>query len=225
MQKKFPGRSLSQFPLKRGARGICFSGGNQTCGNESTGKGNCERHPSDGEITCRRCRCGRLRFCSPVLGRNYSTVARKAPTVRKAADGGKCDGGPAGRPGSESVHGITLATLDAQNRCQVGPTILFDCPRPGVTRVIHRVLRLFFDMMTSDYYRLSSLDRSHVGAGALDSHMKRNYSGETRERLFCARVRMSPKLCPETSAAVYPSSQTPLITATLLSMSRCLAAD
>jgi hypothetical protein len=34
-----------------------------------------------------------------------------------------------GRRGWESVHGSTLATLAEQNRCQVGPTILFDRPR------------------------------------------------------------------------------------------------
>ena len=38
---------------------------------------------------------------------------------------------PSGRPGSESVHSTTLATLAEQSRCQVGPTILFDRPRPG----------------------------------------------------------------------------------------------
>jgi hypothetical protein len=38
-------------------------------------------------------------------------------------------GRPGGRPGPESVHRTTLATLAEQNRCQVGPTILFDRPR------------------------------------------------------------------------------------------------
>jgi hypothetical protein len=33
------------------------------------------------------------------------------------------------RPGPESIHSTTLATLAEQNRCQVGPTILFDRPR------------------------------------------------------------------------------------------------
>jgi hypothetical protein len=38
---------------------------------------------------------------------------------------------PGGRPRSGSVRSTTLATLAEQNRCQVGPTILFDRPRPG----------------------------------------------------------------------------------------------
>jgi hypothetical protein len=40
----------------------------------------------------------------------------------------KCGGGAAVGDGWESVHRTTLATLDEQNRCQVGPTILFDRP-------------------------------------------------------------------------------------------------
>jgi hypothetical protein len=50
------------------------------------------------------------------------------PMVRKAC-AGEMRWRPGGRPGSESVHSTTLATLAEQNRCQVGPTILFD--RPG----------------------------------------------------------------------------------------------
>jgi hypothetical protein len=34
-----------------------------------------------------------------------------------------------GRPGPESVHSTTLATLAEQKRYQAGPTILFDRPR------------------------------------------------------------------------------------------------
>jgi hypothetical protein len=44
---------------------------------------------------------------------------------------GKCGGGSASGGGWESVHITTLATLEEQNRGQVGPTILFDRPRPG----------------------------------------------------------------------------------------------
>jgi hypothetical protein len=39
--------------------------------------------------------------------------------------------GPASGGGWESVHRTTFATLAEQNRCQVGPTILLDRPRPG----------------------------------------------------------------------------------------------
>jgi hypothetical protein len=50
------------------------------------------------------------------------------PMVRKAC-AGEMRWRPGGRPGSESVHSTPLATLAEQNRCQVGPTILFDRPR------------------------------------------------------------------------------------------------
>jgi hypothetical protein len=60
-------------------------------------------------------------------------------TVRKAADGKEMRWRPGGRPGSESVHSTTLATLAEQNRCQVGPTILFDRSPAGspTPRFIH----------------------------------------------------------------------------------------
>ena len=46
---------------------------------------------------------------------------------------------PSGRPGPESVHRTTLATLAEQNRRQVGPTILFDHHRqepPPLTSLV-----------------------------------------------------------------------------------------
>jgi hypothetical protein len=52
------------------------------------------------------------------------------PMVRKAC-AGEMRWRPGGRPGSESVHSTTLATLAEPNRCQVGPTILFDRPPAG----------------------------------------------------------------------------------------------
>jgi hypothetical protein len=65
-------------------------------------------------------------------GGTFQTVARRqVPTVRKRRTDGRCDGGPGGRAGSGSVRSTTLDTLAEQNRCQVGPTILFDRPRAG----------------------------------------------------------------------------------------------
>jgi hypothetical protein len=72
-------------------------------------------------------------------GRNFSTVARKqVPMVRKRrAEGNATAVQRAVR--SRSVHSTTLATLAEQNRCQVGPTILFDRPRqepPSLTSFV-----------------------------------------------------------------------------------------
>jgi hypothetical protein len=55
-------------------------------------------------------------------------------------------GWPRGRPGLESVHSTTVATLAEQNRCQVGPTILFDRPRqepPPLASLVSQLGRPF----------------------------------------------------------------------------------
>src|SRR5207248_10986076 len=46
----------------------------------------------------------------------------------EAAEGRKCEGGAVGGSGRESVHDTPCDPLVGQNRCQVGPTILFECP-------------------------------------------------------------------------------------------------
>src|SRR6266436_5677916 len=50
-------------------------------------------------------------------------------TAEEAAEGRKCEGGAGNGFGSRV--GYTIQTCDSvaeQNRCQVGPTILFECP-------------------------------------------------------------------------------------------------
>jgi hypothetical protein len=49
-------------------------------------------------------------------------------SVCEAAVDGRWDGVAASGDGWESVHDTTLATLDEQSRCRVGPKILFDRP-------------------------------------------------------------------------------------------------
>src|SRR5437667_279145 len=46
----------------------------------------------------------------------------------EAAEGRKCEGGAGNGSGRESVHDTTCDPLVEPNRCQVGPTILFECP-------------------------------------------------------------------------------------------------
>ena len=66
-----------------------------------------------------------------AVWRNFSNRRPQAGADgEEAAVDGRCEGGPASR-GWESVHRTTLATRDEPNRCQVGPTILLNGPRPG----------------------------------------------------------------------------------------------
>jgi hypothetical protein len=51
---------------------------------------------------------------------HFNVARRQVPTVRKRRTEKK-RWRPGGRPGPESVHSTTLATLAEQNRCQVGP--------------------------------------------------------------------------------------------------------
>src|SRR5207245_501217 len=46
----------------------------------------------------------------------------------EAAEGRKCEGGAGNGFGSRVVHDTNLRSVGEQNRCQVGPTILFECP-------------------------------------------------------------------------------------------------
>src|SRR5205823_6493627 len=48
----------------------------------------------------------------------------------EAAEGRKCEGGAGNGSGRASVHDTNLRSVGEQNRCQVGPTILFECPAP-----------------------------------------------------------------------------------------------
>ena len=70
-----------------------------------------------------------------AVRRNFSTVVgRKLLTVRKQRSTGDAMAAQRAAAGFGEPQGIgstTLATLDEQNRCQVGPTILPDRPRAG----------------------------------------------------------------------------------------------
>src|SRR5437870_7762596 len=56
--------------------------------------------------------------------RNFSPWPAGRCEGEEAAEGRKCEGGE----GRASVHDTTYDRLVEQNRCQVGPTILFECP-------------------------------------------------------------------------------------------------
>src|SRR5438128_4739308 len=50
-------------------------------------------------------------------------------TAEEAAEGRKCEGGAGNGFGSRVGYTIqTCESVAEQNRCQVGPTILFECP-------------------------------------------------------------------------------------------------
>src|SRR5438445_343500 len=52
-------------------------------------------------------------------------------TAEEAAEGRKCEGGAGNGFGSRVGYTIqTCESVAEQNRCQVGPTILFECPFP-----------------------------------------------------------------------------------------------
>ena len=56
--------------------------------------------------------------------RNFAPWPAGRCEGEEAAEGRKCEGGE----GRASVHDTTYDRLVEQNRCQVGPTILFECP-------------------------------------------------------------------------------------------------
>src|SRR5207244_12552436 len=66
-------------------------------------------------------RTGRLR-------RQFSRGQQAGATGEEAAEGRKCEGGAGNGFGSRVVHDTNLRSVGEQNRCQVGPTILFECP-------------------------------------------------------------------------------------------------
>src|SRR6266581_3682821 len=61
-------------------------------------------------------------------GRIFPRGQQAGATGEEAAEGRKCEGGAGNGSGRESVHDTMCDPLVAQNRCQVGPTILFECP-------------------------------------------------------------------------------------------------
>src|SRR5438552_12419426 len=62
--------------------------------------------------------------------RNFSLWPAGRCEGEEAAEGRKCEGGAGNGSGRASVHDTNLRSVGEQNRCQVGPTILFECPAP-----------------------------------------------------------------------------------------------
>src|ERR1700693_1646000 len=76
------------------------------------------------------------KFCSTAPGQDPPSLTHQispwgGQVLRVREQGSRCEGSPASGGGWESVHRTTIAMLDEQSRCQVGPKILFDRPRPG----------------------------------------------------------------------------------------------
>src|SRR5438034_6758064 len=72
--------------------------------------------------------------------RNFSLGPAGRCESEEAAEGRKCEGGAGNGFGSRV--GYTIQTCDPsveQNRCQVGPTILFECP----AQILRSFLRSF----------------------------------------------------------------------------------
>src|SRR5438445_776068 len=70
------------------------------------------------------CRAERALGCGGIFPRDQQAGA----TAEEAAKGRKCEGGAGNGLGRASVHDTNLRSVGEQNRCQVGPTILFECP-------------------------------------------------------------------------------------------------
>src|SRR5439155_1084897 len=70
------------------------------------------------------CRAERALGCGRIFPRGQQAGA----TGEEAAEGRKCEGGAVKGSGRESVGDTMCDPSVAQNRCQVGPTILFECP-------------------------------------------------------------------------------------------------
>src|SRR5438552_13410462 len=60
--------------------------------------------------------------------RNFSLRPAGRCKGEEAAEGRKGEGGAGNGSGRASVHDTNLRSVSEQNRCQVGPTILFECP-------------------------------------------------------------------------------------------------
>src|SRR5438309_5208871 len=70
------------------------------------------------------CRAERALGCGGIFPRDQQAGA----TAEEAAKGRKCEGGAGNGSGRASVHDTNLRSVGEQNRCQVGPTILLECP-------------------------------------------------------------------------------------------------
>ena len=70
-------------------------------------------------------------------------------TGEEAAEGRKCEGGAGNGFGSRVVNDTNLRSVGEQNRCQVGPTILFERP----AQIPRSFLRSFSLWATPGSYR------------------------------------------------------------------------
>src|SRR6266567_2651620 len=70
------------------------------------------------------CRAERALGC----GRIFPWGQQAGATGEEAAEGRKCEGGAERLRVESRVHDTNLRSVGEQNRCQVGPTILFECP-------------------------------------------------------------------------------------------------
>src|SRR5437016_13226836 len=70
------------------------------------------------------CRAERAIGCGGIFPRDQQAGA----TAEEAAKGRKCEGGAGNGSGRATVHDTNLRSVGELNRCQVGPTILFECP-------------------------------------------------------------------------------------------------
>src|SRR5438067_1374557 len=73
----------------------------------------------------------RVSSSAPPLRLNFSLgpAGRCAFPTRRSSD--LCEGGAGNGSGRASVHDTNLRSVGEQKRCQVEPTILFECPAPA----------------------------------------------------------------------------------------------
>src|SRR5207244_7495778 len=89
----------------------------------------------------------------------YVWCSELGATGEEAAEGRKCEGGAGNGFGSRVVHDTNLRSVGEQNRCQVGPTILFECPAQ-IPRSFLRSFSLW------EIQRASCRDRVYVALGS-----------------------------------------------------------
>src|SRR5438876_130479 len=81
--------------------------------------------------------------------RNFSPWPAGRCEGEEAAEGRKCEGGAERLRVESRVHDTNLRSVGEQNRCQVGPTILFECP----AQIPRSFLRSFSLWATPGSYR------------------------------------------------------------------------
>jgi hypothetical protein len=118
-----------------------------------------------------------------------------------------------GRPGSGSVRSTTLETLGEQSRRQVGPTILFDRPRPGAPAP--HFIRFPVGRPAASGSRDKPASRSNVRVGRAQLGRipvsavptEKNKSGPVKRRAALRRSCRDASLHARTSAELPPPSR------------------